>query len=278
MSKFKDTLFEDYNLEGTEIPEAEIPKVIHRIWVGGKIEAATLENLKLFQCALNYAQGDRDEKYEHILWTTKSTQRNEEFKKQMDELQGMGMKICFMDENFDQSNIGRATKKEIENLMQGNKYKFVSDLWRMYILYVMGGIYMDADIGIGQETFEGTLYHRYQSKEDKYSYMPLLGSAFPFFNDNLKLKEKDLGGYFEKEAGGYKSYGWNYFYATVAENNAILKALLGLLEGKDAQTVALEMISSFYADIRQENSEELFKCAFAPLDLQYITKASTIKK
>lgn len=278
MSKFKDTLFKEYKLEGTEITEAKIPKVIHRIWVGGKIECETLINLILFQTELGFAQRGRTEKYEHILWTTKSTKDNKAAGEQMYILEKLGMKICFMEDKFDQTNIGRATKKEIENLMQGNKYKFVSDLWRMYILYVMGGIYMDADIGIGQETFEGTLYHRYQSKEDEYSYMPLLGSAFPFFNDNLKLKEKDLGGYFEKEAGGYKSYGWNYFYATVAKNNAILKALLGLLEGKDAQTVALEMISSFYADIRQENSEELFKCAFAPLDLQYITKASTIKK
>lgn len=55
-----------------------------------------------------------------------------------------------------------------------------------------------------------------------------------------------------------------------------------LYHGKDAQTMSLNMIQSFDEDIRKSNDRvtgnELFQYAFAPLHLQYATRASEDKQ
>lgn len=276
MSEFKNKLTEVCGGTLREIKDAAIPEMIHRIWVGGAIEPATLDNLIQFQNRLNAVQNGRTQKYRHILWTTESTGQNTEAAGQMERLRLSGMEIKKIDDMPDASNFDADVKKEVNRLMQKRSYKFVSDLWRMYVLYVMGGIYMDADIGIGQETFEDTLYHRYQFKNDQYSYMPLLGSASPFNDISKGVKIQD---YLEQEKRLYRGgYPWNYFYAANKENNVILKMLLALLyENTDAQTAANEMIESFYEDVG-EKADNLFIHAFAPLYLQYATRASTDKQ
>lgn len=289
MSDFKDVLFEFCGEGGREIRDAEIPKTIHRIWVGGKIAPATFENLIQFQERLNQVQTGRTEPWRHILWTTGSTLQNLEAAGQMRDLESKGMEIEDMDTVSDPSNIGKKVKPQIAELMGKKNYKFVSDLWRMYILYTMGGVYMDADIGIGSENFAEPLYHRYQFQGDQYSYMPLLGSVFPFKDIYTETygdpsnKEK-IKKCLEEERDKYKGgYGWNYFYATKQENNVTLVALNELLyHGKDAQTMSLNMIQSFDEDIRKSNDRvtgnELFQYAFAPLHLQYATRASEDKQ
>lgn len=276
MSEFKNKLTEVCGGTLSEIKNAAIPEMIHRIWVGGAIESATLDNLIQFQNRLNIVQNGRTQKYRHILWTTESTGQNTEAAGQMERLRLGGMEIRKIDDMPDTSDLDADVKKEVNRLMQKRSYKFVSDLWRMYVLYVMGGIYMDADIGIGQETFEDTLYHRYQFKNGKYGYMPLLGSASPFKDISEKMS---IQNYLEQEKRLYRGgYPWNYFYAAKERNGIIWKMLHALLyENSDAQTATYEMTELFYQDIG-EKADNLFIHAFAPLYLQYATRASTDKQ
>lgn len=280
-------LFKEDEMTYTEISNAVIPRIIHRIWVGGAITKDSFGNLIKFQDKFSKISGNI---YGHILWTTESTlekMRKAQYKDsdkvidQEKELKNRGMTIRKFEEVLQLNGCKEYDEKIVHEIKarigtgRTTDLKYLSDLLRLYILFRWGGIYMDVDIGIGREKFKDCFYHRYQFCGEENAYMPLLGSEAPFKPcPNQEFYEYEKKQYIE--AGG--EYPWNYFFATV-EKNEIIKSALDLAIGNnDSQTIAANMVARFREDLDKaekfDPGKKLFECAFAPLELQYATEAS----
>ena len=277
MSNFKNLLMQlihQHNEGVTELREAEIPPIIHRIWLGSAMPENTFQTLLHFQ---NHMQKSGT-LYVHNLWTYSVEDAG--LREQIATLQKSGMKVSNMAEIWDdRSEIGNAVKKWIKmGEQEPAHYKIASDIFRMYVLYVLGGIYMDADIDVRKELFDEPVFHRYQFKDG--GYMPLLGSVSPF-NDLFEAAGGDLCAYiaFEYSLFMEKNYGWNYFFASVPGNSAIEKMLQEVCGG-DGQRMTANLVDRLLAEmsgVKEEKGRALFDYAFAPLDLQYCTRASVEK-
>ena len=254
MSNFKNLLMQlihQHNEGVTELREAEIPPIIHRIWLGSAMPENTFQTLLHFQ---NHMQKSGT-LYVHNLWTYSVEDAG--LREQIATLQKSGMKVSNMAEIWDdRSEIGNAVKKWIKmGEQEPAHYKIASDIFRMYVLYVLGGIYMDV-------------------------YRPLLVSVSPF-NDLFEAAGGDLCAYiaFEYSLFMEKNYGWNYFFASVPGNSAIEKMLQEVCGG-DGQRMTANLVDRLLAEmsgVKEEKGRALFDYAFAPLDLQYCTRASVEK-
>lgn len=279
MCNFKDTLkivMQQHDREFTELQE--IPQIIHRIWLGKQMPEATFLTLRHFQGHMQQMQ-QRGSQYIHCLWV--HSVEDDGLKAQIRELAECGMVIRDMSEVWDD---GSEIKEKIELwISEGkqdlSKYKFASDLFRMYILYRDGGIYMDVDIGVRGELFAEPIFHRFQFADG--SYMPLLGSRLPF-TDLFQEAGGDMEVYMALEYSAYISqggYAWNYFFASVPGNPVIERMMREACNG-DAQSMTDNMVETFFEQIpgtKEEKGSALFDYAFAPLDLQYCTRASVEK-
>lgn len=277
MSDFKNMLMRvihQHNKEAAELEEAEIPQIIHRIWLGSVMPEDTFLALLHFQNHLR----ETGTRYVHNLWTYSVEDAG--LQEQLATLQESGMVVHDMTEVWDdRPEIRHAVKDRIKKgKLHSMHYKIASDIFRMYILYVQGGIYMDADIDVRGELFDEPLFHRYRFKCG--GYMPLLGSVSPF-QDLFKTAEGDMEVYIALEYAWYieKAYGWNYFFASVPGNPAIEQMLQEVCMS-DGQSMTVKLIGRFFAEIsgmKEEKGRALFDYAFAPLDLQYCTRASVEK-
>ncbi len=284
-------LFERDGLQYVEIGNAQIPPMIHRIWVGNAITTSSFQNLLDFQKKLSKRSRGN---YVQILWTTHSTaekMKNAEVD-QLKLLQDAGYSVNIIEDLLEGGKHGEWDRVCLEIIMclmrngSGESYKFVSDLFRMYILYCWGGIYMDVDIGIGCEDFNGVFYHRYRFPNRDNAYMPLIGSNAPFeVIKNFTQSTQEERYQREKENFKDGSYAWNYFFATVGNNEVIKDILLKMISEKtDAQTCTIYMIDLFFESLGMAGNAQgqqgalmaraLFTYAFAPLELQYATRAS----
>ena len=280
MSDFKTILMRvihQHNIEAKELEEAEIPQIIHRIWLGNKMPEDTFQALLHFQNHLR----ETGTRYVHNLWTYSVEDTG--LQEQLPQLQEAGMAVHDMREVWDDCPEIRQVVEEliIKGKQDAMHYKIASDIFRMYILYVQGGIYMDADIDVRGELFDEPLFHRYRFKCG--GYMPLLGSVSPF-QDLYKMAEGDMQVYIALEYTWYmeKTYGWNYFFASVPGNPAIEQMLQEVCRS-DGQSMTVNLIHRFFAempdmkDMKEDRGRVLFDYAFAPLDLQYCTRASVEK-
>lgn len=277
MSNFKNILMRvirQHNKEAAELEEAEIPQIIHRIWLGNEMPKDTFLALLHFQNHLR----ETGTCYVHILWTYSVEDAG--LQEQLAALQKSGMTIHYMTEVWDDCpEIRHAVEDRIiKGKLDSMHYKIASDIFRMYILCVQGGIYMDADIDVRGELFDEPLFHRFQFKDG--GYMPLLGSVSPF-DDLFEAAGGDLCAYiaFEYSLFMEKNYGWNYFFASVPGNPAIEQMLREVCR-IDGQSMTVNLIDRFFAEMpgtKEEKRRALFDYAFAPLDLQYCTRASVEK-
>lgn len=282
MCNFKDTLksvIQQHNGKFTELQE--IPQIIHRIWLGKQMPEATFLTLRHFQGHMQQMQQmqQRGSQYIHCLWV--HSVEDDGLKAQISELAKRGMIIRDMSDVWEarQRIKGELEKWISEGAQDPSKYKFASDIFRMYILIIEGGIYMDVDIDVRGELFAEPVFHRFQFADG--SYMPLLGSISPF-NDLFGKAGGDMKGYMDLEYKEYISrggYGWNYFFASVPGNPVIERMMREACNG-DAQSMTNNMVETFFEQIpgkKEEKGGALFDYAFAPLDLQYCTRASVEK-
>ncbi len=275
MSDFKNKLMsmiQRHNPEVGELGNAEIPPIIHRIWLGEAMRKHTFETLMHFQEHIT----ETGTSYIHALWVHSAEDAG--LKSQLHDLHEAGMMIRDMAQVWDSCpKIGQTIKECMGNEAGDyTDYKKASDIFRMFILYTEGGIYMDADIGVREELFDEPLFHRFRFEDG--AYMPLLGSMAPYAN-LYEQAGRDIEAYLAQEYAAYLSneYGWNYFFASVP-GNPVIGQMLQDVCSKDGQTMTCNLISRFYAEIqgeeRETNRKALFDFAFAPLDLQYYTEAS----
>lgn len=278
MCNFKDTLksvIQQHKGKFTELQEGEIPPIIHRIWLGKEMPEASFLTLQHFQEHMQQSGSQ----YTHCLWV--HAVEDDGLKAQISELAECGMVIRDMSDVWEarQGIKGELEKWISEGAQDPSKYKFASDIFRMYILFIEGGIYMDVDIDVREELFAEPIFHRFQFADG--SYMPLLGSIVPF-EDLFQTANRNVADYMELEYRMYRSkggYGWNYFFASVPGNPVIERMMREACNG-DAQSMTVNMVETFFGQIlgtKEEKGSALFDYAFAPLDLQYCTRASVEK-
>jgi len=282
------------DMRGFEIPQNEIPCSIHRIWIGAAMPDHTFMNLKHFQDQLTL----RKSKYLHILWTDIQSLQKEDLPDkqralalQLNVLRQLGMQIkdiaAFYPSFslFKKTDILSQAKAMLFQSIQESAiagYKAASDILRLLILQTEGGIYMDADIGIGYEQFDEPIYHRYRFQNKERGCLPLIGSVSPYADlhagsafDPKRYIHSELDAFQKKRA-----YGWNYFYASTAGNPYVTELLETLL-ARDAQTQSMKIADDLYLDLYGKSAPPdimaLFHYAFAPLFLQYCTSASIDK-
>lgn len=281
MCNFKNTLkkvIQQHDGEFAELREGVIPQIIHRIWLGNAMPDATFQTLQHFQEHMNQTETE----YVHVLWVYPSEEDLPgDLKVQTDKLKEHGMIIRAMPAVWEaRPEIKKALEQKInKGKIEPSEYKIASDIFRMYILLIEGGIYMDVDIGVREELFAEPIFHRFQLGDGLY--MPLLGSVSPFV-DLFQEAGGDMEVYMAREYNAYilhGGYAWNYFFASVPEN-PVIERMLGDVCNGDGQSMTANLVENFFAQIQGtdvERKSALFDYAFAPLDLQYYTEASVTK-
>ncbi len=296
MKEFKEVLCRLFSVrtDELEITGHPIPCRIHRIWIGGGMPSHTFANLKDFQDQLK----QRNSPYCHILWTDLQALKKNNLddkqnvlNEQLKILRQLGMEIkdlaafCPAFSLVKKEDTISRAKEMLAGYIKERAiagYKAASDILRLLILYQEGGIYMDADIGIGFEQFNEPVYHRYLFRQKTGCYLPLIGSVSPFENlhDNSAFGPEN---YILTEMEAFtrkQAYGWNYFYASVAANPYVTELLETLLT-RDAQTQSAKIADDLYRDLYgtpdAPDIMAFFRYAFAPLFLQYCTDASINK-